>query len=204
MKKTDYMKHVRHYTEEMCETTARKNKDYSFNDDALSNFKEIAVWLGVNPMIVWAVLFLKHVSALCRYARDQHLDDETVHDRFKDCSVYCMLGDALIKDLFPPEEDDESNYEVTMTVDEHDGKDETIASNEVLIQNIEELCQRQGLRTDQHNIGDVIDCAERGGARYGGLAAILKSRLFSRDDMTRSVMIDAFCESLKILKPVAS
>lgn len=87
------------FTAKMREITVAKNQDYSTKeDDVTSNFKEIAELLGIEPRIVWGVLFLKHITAIMRYIRDGRLESESIDSRFFDVANYCVLGSALVKE----------------------------------------------------------------------------------------------------------
>lgn len=100
MRHDDYAEHVLDFTQEMKQVTESKNHDYSVNDDAMSNFKEIAALLGISPRVVWAVLWMKHVTAICNHmAQGKKLKSESIHGRFIDNANYSVLGDALDKDL---------------------------------------------------------------------------------------------------------
>lgn len=100
MRFDDYAEHVTDFTSEMTEVTGKKNPDYSVgDDDAMGNFKIIGEDADVEPLTAWAVLFFKHVTAIMSYVRKGKLMDESIHSRFIDLANYCMLGDALVKDL---------------------------------------------------------------------------------------------------------
>jgi hypothetical protein len=83
---------------EMRGVTARKNPDYSVNDDVLSNFKEIAKWLNLPLRQVWATLFFKHVTAIARHCRDGHTTDEPIRARLIDAANYCVLMTGILED----------------------------------------------------------------------------------------------------------
>ena len=89
------------FHKDMESIVAVKNPDYSVNADTMSNYKEIARFLGIPPRVVWAVLFMKHVTAISRYVRDGRVSSEPIRGRFLDAANYCVLGSALIS-----EEDD--------------------------------------------------------------------------------------------------
>jgi hypothetical protein len=83
---------------DMKSVTARKNPDYSVNDDVLSNFKEIAKWLNLPLRQVWATLFFKHVTAIARHCRDGVTTDEPIRARLIDAANYCVLMAGILED----------------------------------------------------------------------------------------------------------
>jgi len=79
-----------------------KRPAYTFGkDDVLTNFKVVAERLGLSPLQVWAVYFLKHVDSLTTYAKDVRIPQaENVQGRFADAYNYLELGYALyVEDL---------------------------------------------------------------------------------------------------------
>ena len=90
--------HTEEFVSQMRSIMSVKNKDYSVEDgDSMSNYTEIARWLGIPPRVVWGVLFFKHVTALSRFIRDGRVESEGVMGRFLDAANYCVLGSALVK-----------------------------------------------------------------------------------------------------------
>ena len=74
-----------------------KGHDYTqASDDRLSNFKEIANFLGLTPRQVWAVYWLKHVFAICTYIKTGKLESEGIESRFLDEQNYSLLGMAIL------------------------------------------------------------------------------------------------------------
>jgi hypothetical protein len=79
-----------------------KNPAYSGggNQDFHKNFKMIADMLDVDPMMVWAVYFMKHVSALITYAKDPSVEQaESISGRFADALNYIRIGYSLDKEI---------------------------------------------------------------------------------------------------------
>lgn len=69
------------------------------NEDVLFNFKFVADQMGVTPMQVWGVYFLKHVMALSAYAKNAEIPQaEGIIGRFADAINYLYLGFALAKE----------------------------------------------------------------------------------------------------------
>lgn len=67
--------------------------------DVLHNFKAVAARVGITPMQVWAVYFLKHVDAIVTAARSPDTPQaESLDGRFADAINYLQLGHALIGD----------------------------------------------------------------------------------------------------------
>lgn len=96
----EYAAHVLKFTEEMRDVTRAKNADYSAGtDDAMRNYHELAQATGITPVQAWMCLFMKHVTAVMRYAKTGSVSSETIHGRFIDMANYALLGDALVADL---------------------------------------------------------------------------------------------------------
>jgi hypothetical protein len=77
----------------------KKGADYAWKGDKLSNFREIATLLGVHPLLVWAVYFMKPVIPLLKLAVNGQTESEPVEERFVDARNYVDLGYALFKHL---------------------------------------------------------------------------------------------------------
>lgn len=93
----EFQAHTNEFIEKMRSIMGVKNADYSVNDDCMSNYTEIAKWLGVPPRTVWGVLFFKHITAIARYVRDGRVESEGIHHRMLDAANYCVLGSGLVK-----------------------------------------------------------------------------------------------------------
>ena len=69
------------------------------SDDVLRNFKSVAERIGVTPMQVWAVYFLKHIDAISALAKSEAIPQaEAIEGRFADALNYLDLGYALYKE----------------------------------------------------------------------------------------------------------
>lgn len=100
MKMEDFDAHAGRFMSEMADIMAAKNPDYSTEeDDAMSNYYEIAHIAGVSPQEAWLVLFSKHLTAIMTWAQGRDLKSETIQHRFVDAANYMVLGAALAKDL---------------------------------------------------------------------------------------------------------
>lgn len=74
------------------------------NIDCLHNFKSVAERLGLTPLEVWGVYFLKHVDAIISYAKDKDIPQaESIDSRFADAINYLKLGYAIMKDNAVPD-----------------------------------------------------------------------------------------------------
>ena len=84
-----------------------KGREYTRdNEDRLDNFKRHAETLGVDPLLIWAVYFNKHVDSVNVYIRDQQrgtprLMSEPIEGRIHDSIVYLMLLLGLLRDRPP-------------------------------------------------------------------------------------------------------
>lgn len=86
---------------ELEELNDRKGKDYAGDEDVLSNFKDAASQLGVEPEQVWAVYAHKHWSAIMAYCREGKVESEGIEGRIHDLMVYCLLLLGLVDDRQP-------------------------------------------------------------------------------------------------------
>jgi hypothetical protein len=74
----------------------KKGPDYCHSLDRLENFKEAGREWGVDPLVVWAVYFGKHIAAIRKYVKDRKTSSEPIRGRFMDARNYLDLGLALI------------------------------------------------------------------------------------------------------------
>jgi hypothetical protein len=75
-----------------------KGQDYTMqSEDRLYNFKTIADMVGITPMQVWAVFWLKHVFAIVNYAKGGR-ESEPIEGRFVDNENYSYLGRGLVEE----------------------------------------------------------------------------------------------------------
>ena len=67
--------------------------------DVLKNFKSVAGRLGLAPLQVWGVYFLKHIDAITSLAKDPNIPQaEEIIGRFADAINYLQLGYALYRE----------------------------------------------------------------------------------------------------------
>lgn len=81
---------------EMQNIFATKGLDYAGEADRLANFKRIAAKLGISPLQVWGVYFLKHVDAIETFIRTGVLKGEPFKSKIQDVFVYAPLGLGLV------------------------------------------------------------------------------------------------------------
>ncbi len=91
---------------ELCDGTRRRQDDILFSkgieytqgaEDRGANFKRLAESLGVDPLLVWAVYFGKHVDAIYSYVKFGEVKSgEAIEGRFDDAMNYLLLGLMLV------------------------------------------------------------------------------------------------------------
>jgi len=85
-----------------------KGHDYTGgNQDRLFNFKEVATMVGMTPLQVWSIYWLKHVFAICTFIKDGDVKSESIDSRFFDEANYNLLGLALIKEARDAKKEEE-------------------------------------------------------------------------------------------------
>lgn len=78
--------------------TASKGEEYSRDSDQLANFKRLATELGLEPEVIWAVYFTKHIDAIKSYVKTQKELSEPIGGRIDDAILYLVLLKGLISD----------------------------------------------------------------------------------------------------------
>jgi hypothetical protein len=78
-----------------------KAKEYAKDNDRLANFKEVAHFLGLDPLTVAGVYWYKHVSAVLTYIKknqrkEDHQLSEPIEGRIQDAQEYLDIIAALI------------------------------------------------------------------------------------------------------------
>jgi hypothetical protein len=86
------------FDSECAEVLHVKGNDYSSGQDRLANFKRLAERLGLDPIQIWAVYFVKHVDAILEFAKAGDVSSEPIRGRFGDARNYLDLGLALIEE----------------------------------------------------------------------------------------------------------
>lgn len=86
-----------HYAK-IAEINDKKGKDYAGDDDAMANFKQAALQLGVTPYVIWAVYAHKHWSAVMSFCKEGQVESEPIEGRIHDCILYLFLLLGLIED----------------------------------------------------------------------------------------------------------
>lgn len=79
-----------------------KGHDYAGEGDRLSNFKRVGQAIGQDALVAWAVYFLKHVDSILTFVRERKLASEPIEGRLLDAANYCILGAALVEELYTP------------------------------------------------------------------------------------------------------
>ena len=81
---------------------AKKGPSYEQDGDRLSNFKNQAARLGLEPFQIWAVYFGKHLdainNAIKRSPSIPHDESEGFESRLIDAAAYLALGYELYQE----------------------------------------------------------------------------------------------------------
>lgn len=93
-----YVKLIRDHQDSVLELKGHDYAGIGFvdNEDRLAQFKLIAELSGQTPFQVWAVFWLKHVSAICNYIKAGKLESDSIENRFIDEMNYALFGAALL------------------------------------------------------------------------------------------------------------
>lgn len=81
-----------------------KGGEYAGSDDRLANFKRGAELTGCSPLQVLHIYLSKHYDAFSTYVRDQATGNqrprsESISGRLDDIINYCLLAQALVKEI---------------------------------------------------------------------------------------------------------
>lgn len=79
-------------------TNETKGVDYAGETDALANFKDAAIALGMTPFQIWAVYHHKHQSAIDQFIKRGRVESEPIEDRIMDAILYLFLLLGLVED----------------------------------------------------------------------------------------------------------
>lgn len=102
MRNNEFEELVKAFRLRQDELIERKGNDYTVRnaqEDRLWNFKFVASLVGITPMQVLGVYWLKHVLAICTFIKYGKVDSEGVEGRFLDEANYNLLGKALADEL---------------------------------------------------------------------------------------------------------
>lgn len=95
---------VKDLTEKELRINQTKGNEYANDDDALANFKQCAVLLGIDPKMVCMVYMYKTLTAMASYAqRGVELSKEPIEERVLDLRLYAALFEALHQDEQVPD-----------------------------------------------------------------------------------------------------
>ena len=92
MKNEEFREHISGFMEEMNTLLTRKGKDYSEDDDRLSNFKNAP--FGAFP--TFGIYMHKHWCSIQNYLKRGQLESEPIEERLLDLANYCLLLHAYI------------------------------------------------------------------------------------------------------------
>ena len=80
-----------------------KGHDYAGDDDALNNFKSAGERVGLDPIQVWGIYFLKHIAAIETFVKEGNVKSEPIEGRVQDAILYLFLLLGLIAEQTPKE-----------------------------------------------------------------------------------------------------
>lgn len=98
MKPADFESFRQLFDEDCVRVLLKKGNDYAAGGDRLANFKRLSERLGLSPIQVWGVYFIKHVDAILEFAKAGKVESEPIRERFVDARNYLDLGLALVED----------------------------------------------------------------------------------------------------------
>lgn len=101
MNRTDFQTLMQDTFNELLNINDTKGMDYAGEDDALANFKEAAMELGLTPEQVWSVFAGKHWRAIMTYVREGDVASEPIEGRIHDLIMYGFLLLGIIRDKQP-------------------------------------------------------------------------------------------------------
>jgi len=102
MTNKQFSKLIKKFRKQQDELILLKGYDYTMGQhelDRLFNFKWVAGVLGISPLQVFAVYWLKHILAILTYIKTGVVKSEALASRFLDENNYNLLGYSLIKEL---------------------------------------------------------------------------------------------------------
>lgn len=86
----------KHFISKQKDILLTKGKDYSSDNDVLSNFKTIADSCNMSPKLVWFIYISKHWDSVKNYISKDRLYSESIQNRLLDIANYCILLSAII------------------------------------------------------------------------------------------------------------
>lgn len=98
MKSADFETFRQLFDEDCVRVLLKKGNDYAADDDRLANFKRLAERLGLSPIQIWGVCFVKRVDAILEFAKSGKIESEPIRERFVDAHNYLDLGLALVEE----------------------------------------------------------------------------------------------------------
>lgn len=98
MKRDDFNKLRDSVYKDIVAINETKGKDYSGDEDALSNFKRAAERLGMTPLQVWGVYASKHWAAIESFIKNGAVESEPIEGRIDDAILYLFLLRGLLEE----------------------------------------------------------------------------------------------------------
>ena len=99
MTNRQFQKLVRDFRQQQDKLILKKGYDYTMgNPDRLFNFKWVGETLGIDPLQVLGVYWLKHVLAILTFIKHRKIKSEALAGRFLDEANYNLLGWALAQE----------------------------------------------------------------------------------------------------------
>lgn len=96
MNRKDFIVLMQNEFTSLKQTNETKGHDYADDDDALSNFKEEAIEIGITPEQVWHIFANKHWRAIGTYCREGDVASEPIEGRIHDLILYGFLLLGLV------------------------------------------------------------------------------------------------------------
>ena len=92
--------HPRFYelVDEISELHSRKNHDYATDEDPLSNFKQVAKAVGVEPWVVGMMFIAEKFYRLVNLIERGDVKNESKEDTLSDMAVYALITRILMEE----------------------------------------------------------------------------------------------------------
>lgn len=124
------------FYDELIEETKKmrdtKGREYAHEADRFANFKRNATALGLDPLQVWAVYFMKHIDSIMSFVQSKRtFSDESIRGRFVDAITYLGLAAGMVAETH-------SKSKITIVVNNLDKQmcahcGQLFKSNEIII-----------------------------------------------------------------------
>lgn len=100
------------------ELNGTKGKEYSGDEDALRNFKEVARACGITPQQALMTYATKHWQAINSYVKNGRVYSEPIQGRLRDLVLYGLLMIALVEEEEQQAKKDTVYVSPAMRIDE--------------------------------------------------------------------------------------